>query len=60
MLGGSEIDKQCRIPDIMADAAYVILTKDSKTFTGNFAVDDDILKGEGITNFDVYAVDPCK
>lgn len=60
MLGGSEVDKQCRKPEIMADAAYAILTKDSRSYTGNFAVDDDVLKAEGITNFDQYAVDPSK
>ena len=35
--GGQEIVSQCRTPDIMADAAYVILTRDSKTYTGNSA-----------------------
>lgn len=58
MLAGKEIDKQCRKPDIMADAAYVMLCKDSRSYTGNFAVDDDVLKVEGITDFEPYAVDP--
>lgn len=58
MLGGSGVDKQCRKPEIMADAAYVIICKESKSFTGKFAIDDEILKAEGITDFDQYAVDP--
>lgn len=58
MLGGSGVDKQCRKPEIMADAAYVIICKESKSFTGKFVIDDEILKTEGITDFDQYAVDP--
>ena len=38
MMGGDGIDKQCRTPEIMADAAYVMLTRDSRSFTGNFAI----------------------
>nr|XP_027235469.1 uncharacterized protein LOC113826780 [Penaeus vannamei] len=58
MLGGNEVDRQCRKPEIMADAAYVMLCKDSRSYTGNFAIDDEVLKNEGITNFDEYAIDP--
>lgn len=58
MLGGEEIDKQCRKPEIMSDAAYLILGKDSKLYTGNFAIDDEVLKAEGVTDFASYAVDP--
>ena len=36
--GGGGVAAQCRKPDIMADAAYVILTRDSKSFTGNFVI----------------------
>uniref|UniRef100_W5M4X2 Hydroxysteroid dehydrogenase-like protein 2 n=1 Tax=Lepisosteus oculatus TaxID=7918 RepID=W5M4X2_LEPOC len=54
MLGGSGVSKQCRKPEIMADAAYCILTK-PKTYSGNFTIDEDILKQEGIKEFDVYA-----
>nr|XP_006626695.1 PREDICTED: hydroxysteroid dehydrogenase-like protein 2 [Lepisosteus oculatus] len=57
MLGGSGVSKQCRKPEIMADAAYCILTK-PKTYSGNFTIDEDILKQEGIKEFDVYAVAP--
>ena len=60
MLGGGEeaIMKQCRTPDIIADAAYTILTRDSKSFTGNFYIDEDIMKDEGITDLEKYACVP--
>lgn len=60
MLGGKDVSSQCRKPEIMADAAYSILCKDSASFTGNFVIDDDLLRKEGITNFDSYAVEPGK
>jgi len=56
--GGGEVASQCRKPEIMADAAYVILTRDSRTFTGNFCVDDAILAEEGMKDFDQYAAVP--
>ncbi|KAK2167913.1 hypothetical protein LSH36_22g02016 [Paralvinella palmiformis] len=52
--GGSAIKDQCRRPEIMADAAYAILCKDSKKFTGNFCVDEEILKAEGETDLTKY------
>lgn len=57
MLGGSDVENLCRKVDIIADAAYSIFKK-PKSFTGNFIVDENILKEEGIKNFDVYAVKP--
>ncbi|XP_053421731.1 hydroxysteroid dehydrogenase-like protein 2 isoform X3 [Nycticebus coucang] len=57
MLGGSGIESQCRKVDIIADAAYSIFKK-PKSFTGNFIIDENILKEEGIKNFDIYAVKP--
>lgn len=57
MLLGTESAKFNRKPDIMADAAYAILTKDPKKVTGNFFIDDDVLFNEGIQNFDQYCVD---
>ena len=42
----------------MGDAAYVILTRPSRECTGNFFVDDDVLKAEGVTDLSSYAVDP--
>lgn len=58
MLSGSESFKFSRKPDIMADAAYAIITKDAKTTTGNFFIDEDVLLAEGITDFKQYACDP--
>ncbi|KAI1239779.1 Hydroxysteroid dehydrogenase-like protein 2, partial [Lamprotornis superbus] len=57
MLGGVGIEKQCRKTDILADAAYCILTK-PKTFTGNFVIDEVLLREEGVKDFDVYAIAP--
>ena len=55
MLGGGEgISTQCRTPQIMADAAYVILTKDSRNFTGNFCIDDAVLRDVGVKDFSQY------
>ncbi|NXD81789.1 HSDL2 protein, partial [Halcyon senegalensis] len=59
MLGGSGIEKQCRKTDILADAAYCILTK-PKSFTGNFIIDEDLLRQEGVKDFDSYAIAPEK
>lgn len=57
MLGGSGIEKQCRKTDIIADAAYCILTK-PKSFTGNFIIDEVLLREEGVKDFDAYAIAP--
>ncbi|MGI9198942.1 MAG: SDR family oxidoreductase [Candidatus Nanopelagicaceae bacterium] len=48
----------CRTPEIMADAAYLILNKDSKSNSGNFYVDEDLLRAEGVTDFEQYSVIP--
>jgi len=56
--GGTDIAKSCRTPEIMADAAYVMLTRDSKNFTGNFSIDEDILREEGCTDFTNYLAAP--
>ena len=57
-LGGDEIMRLSRTPEIMADAAYEILTKDSKEFTGNFCIDDIVLHGAGVKDFSKYASVP--
>merc|ERR1712241_860306 len=54
MGGGDGISSQCRTPEIMADAAYVILTKHSREFTGNFCVDEHILREVGVKDFSQY------
>ncbi len=48
----------CRTPEILADAAYVILNRVSKETTGNFFVDDEVLASVGITDLDGYSVVP--
>jgi len=55
---GDEMARASRKPEIMADAAHAILTRDSKTCTGNFFIDEKVLREEGVTDFDQYAVDP--
>ena len=57
-LGGDSIMNISRSPKIMADAAYVILTKDSREFTGNFCIDDNLLAENGVTDFSQYAEVP--
>ena len=58
LLGGDEVVNRSRTPEIMGDAAYTILTKPSREFTGNFCIDDDVLRSAGVTDFDKYQVTP--
>jgi len=48
----------CRTPEILSDAAYIILNRESKGCTGNFFVDDELLASEGITDLEKYSVVP--
>ncbi|XP_037607740.1 hydroxysteroid dehydrogenase-like protein 2 [Sebastes umbrosus] len=57
MLGGEDIGKQCRTTDIMADAAYAVLSR-PKDYTGHFLVDEDILMEMGVKDFEQYAIEP--
>ena len=50
--------KASRKPAIMADAAYVILNRGSRKATGNFYIDETVLREEGVTDFSQYAVSP--
>lgn len=59
-LAGEEGLKHCRTVEIMADAAHAILTRDARSCTGNFFIDDLVLAEEGVTDFDQYRVDPTK
>jgi citronellol/citronellal dehydrogenase len=43
-----------RSPEIMADAAYLILTSEAKTVTGNFFVDDEVLAAHGVVDLSRY------
>lgn len=56
--GGEELVKHARHARIVADAAYHILTRPAAECTGNFFVDEDVLRDAGITDFDQYAVVP--
>ncbi len=58
VVGGDDMMRASRTPDIMADAAHLILTKPSRDFTGQFCIDDTLLFEHGITDLDKYRVDP--
>lgn len=58
LLGGDEVVKRSRKPEIVADAAYYILSKNSRECTGNFFVDEDVLRAEGVTDFSPYRFSP--
>ncbi len=58
LLGGDNIVRGSRKPEIMADAAHIILTRPSREHTGNFYVDDEVMASAGITDLSKYAVDP--
>jgi Dehydrogenases with different specificities (related to short-chain alcohol dehydrogenases) len=51
---------QCRTPEIMADAAHVVLTRPAAGFTGRFLIDEEVLAEAGVTDFTRYAVDPSQ
>ena len=56
MLGDTVKPEHCRKPDIVADAAHWLLTQPARTCTGRFAIDEDILRGAGVSDLDCYAV----
>ena len=60
VLGGDQMMQRCRTPDICADAAWAILNRDSDSCTGNFFIDEDVMKEEGVDDMSRYAVDPTK
>ena len=60
LLGGKTAVNHSRTPEIVADAAYIIVTKPSREYTGNFFIDEEILLENGITNLEKYAVNPDK
>jgi citronellol/citronellal dehydrogenase len=57
MIPGVDI-KLCRTPEILADAAWWVLTSDAKAVTGQFFIDDELLASHGITDLDRYSVVP--
>ena len=58
LLGGDEVMKGARSPEIIADAAHVILTSSSREHTGNFYVDDEVLASAGVKDLSKYAMVP--
>lgn len=58
MLGDRVEPENCRKPAIVADAAHAILCRDSRSCTGNFFIDERVLREEGVTDFEPYAVEP--
>jgi citronellol/citronellal dehydrogenase len=58
LLAGSVAPKNCRKPEIMADAAYEILTRDSRQCSGNFFLDENVLRAAGKKDFNPYQVEP--
>ena len=53
-LGGEEMMRRSRKPEIMADAAHAIFCRDARSFTGNFVLDEDVLRLEGVNDFACY------
>ena len=57
MIPGVDLAR-CRTPEILSDAAYIVLTRDAKSTTGNFFIDDVVLRQHGVTDLDKYSVTP--
>ncbi|PXY19085.1 SDR family oxidoreductase [Prauserella muralis] len=53
---GEQLTSRSRTPEIMADAAYAILTKPSREATGRFFIDDEVLAAEGVTDLSQYRI----
>lgn len=58
ILGGEDMIRRSRHPSIMADAAHVILTTNSRELTGQVIIDEELLRAHGVSDFAGYAVDP--
>jgi citronellol/citronellal dehydrogenase len=58
LLGGEAALRGARRPEIVADAAHAILTRPSAEVTGQFFIDEDVLRAQGVTDLDAYAVAP--
>jgi citronellol/citronellal dehydrogenase len=60
LLGGGNVMKASRKPEIMGDAAYIIFNRPARECTGNFFIDDEVMKSAGKTDLSEYAVDPSQ
>ncbi len=58
LLGGDTVMRKARTPDILADAAYIELTRPSRICTGGILIDDEVLRESGVTDLSVYNVTP--
>ncbi len=58
LLGGDALIKMSRTPDIVADAAFYVLSKPSDSYSGQALIDEEVLKAEGITDLEKYSVVP--
>lgn len=58
ILGGAEMVRRSRTPEIVADAAHAILTTPARELTGQVLIDEDVLRERGMEDFSQYAVDP--
>jgi citronellol/citronellal dehydrogenase len=54
LLGGDDTVRGSRTPEIMADAAHVVLTRSSRECTGNYFIDEDLLRATGVADFAKY------
>jgi citronellol/citronellal dehydrogenase len=57
-LGGREMLRRSRKPEIVADAAYVIFNRPARECTGQFLIDDSVLYEAGVRDFDSYSIEP--
>jgi citronellol/citronellal dehydrogenase len=57
-LGGEAMMRRSRKPEVMADAAYAIFCRSASEYTSNFVLDEDILREEGVVDFDCFAYEP--
>jgi citronellol/citronellal dehydrogenase len=57
LLGGETLASMSRSPDIMADAAHAVLCRSARECTGNFLIDEEVLREEGVTDFSIYSPD---
>ena len=58
MLGDAVDPKNCRSPAIMADAAHAVLSASPSARSGEFLIDEDVLRAQGVTDFERYAIEP--
>lgn len=55
---GPELRRHCRTPEIVADAVHAVLVRPAAETTGNFFLDDEVLREAGVESFEQYAVEP--